>query len=365
MKKIMGLTIVMIFLMAGGLTGYVLFFSGNTKAVGAELEKINLTQTDVIAYGDWEKLTLLNYATVSEEVEIVDPEVTLFTAGDIMLSRTVEKTYLAKKDFNYCFEPLTELIQSADLALANLESPIIAGATVPAGSFSFRAHPESAKALKTAGFDVLTLANNHFGNYGQNGMLKTFEYLTAQGIDYVGAGKNSAEMKNPVIKEVKGLKIAFLGYGYGPDYYAATADKAGFAFMDAAQMIKDVKALQDSVDLIIVTMHDGTEYVNAPTEHQKNFAHLAIDNGADLVIGHHPHVVQEMEIYNEKYIFYSLGNFIFDQMWSKDTRQGLSVIFTLNKDGVKDVDYYPVLIEDYCRPSIVDGKERDEIIEKL
>jgi poly-gamma-glutamate synthesis protein (capsule biosynthesis protein) len=112
-------------------------------------------------------------------------------------------------------------------------------------------------------------------------------------------------------------------------------------------------------------MHDGTEYVGNPTKHQTDFAHAAVDAGAAIVIGTHPHVVQTMETYQGKYIYYSLGNFIFDQMWSKDTQRGMSLLVTVDKSGVTDVDYMPVKIEDYCRPVLATGAERDIIMERL
>jgi poly-gamma-glutamate synthesis protein (capsule biosynthesis protein) len=184
------------------------------------------------------------------------------------------------------------------------------------------------------------------------------------GIDYIGAGETEAKIL-PVIREVKGLKIAFLGYGYGPNEYEATLKSAGLALMNIEKLKSDVQSLGPQVDLIVVVMHDGIEYVNDPAVHQKEFARAAIEAGADLVLGHHPHVVQKMEIYNGKYIFYSLGNYIFDQMWSLETRQGLGIMFHLDKSGVTSLDYYPVRIEDYCQPNWAVGAEREAIISRL
>jgi|GEM_PF-778006 poly-gamma-glutamate synthesis protein (capsule biosynthesis protein) len=289
----------------------------------------------------------------------------LFLAGDVMLSRNVEATMLQKNDFSYCFVDMRKLVSGADLAFANLESPIVAGDPVPTGSFSFRANPKSAESLQLAGFDVLGLTNNHFGNFGREGMKATFDYLTDKGIDYVGAGKNIFEMKNPVIRQVKDTKVAFLAYGYGPDNYASTTRQAGMALMNDEQLVKDLKTAKEQADVVIVSMHDGIEYVNEPNDSQKHFAHLAIDNGADLVVGHHPHVVQQMEVYNGRYIFYSLGNLVFDQMWSEDTREGLSLVINFNKNVVDSIDYYPTVIENYCRPRLATQEESVKILDKL
>jgi poly-gamma-glutamate capsule biosynthesis protein CapA/YwtB (metallophosphatase superfamily) len=363
MKKIL----LIIFLMVIGISillgGVFWFFSSYSQ----EIEFVAVEDSeDVLPQVDYELWELRQKQQIKEKQQEINNTVTLFAAGDIMLSRTVERKMLEKNDFSYCFSEVKKVVEKADLAIANLESPIISGEVVPTGSFSFRAHPKSAESLKYAGFDIMSLPNNHIGNYGSEGMLKTFDYLRQQNIDWVGAGENSEKLVNPLIKQVRDLRIAFLSYGYGPNYYKATAVKPGMALMDEQQLIKDLTLTREKdVDLIIVNIHDGVEYVNDPSDHQKDFAHTAIDHGADLIIGHHPHVVQKMEIYKNKYIYYSLGNFVFDQMWSLDTRQGLGITFTLTKEGVEKIDYHPVVIEDYCKPFLVEGAEAKHILDKL
>jgi len=363
MKKILIIILIILVVVVFVATGIFLFLSNQNQ----EIEVIRVVEAEeVLPQVDFAQWEIKQQEEIKKLQEKVRNTFTLFAAGDIMLSRTVEQKMLAKNDFSYCFVDMKKTIESADLAMANLESPIIAGDPVLTGSFSFRAHPKSAESLKYAGFDIMSMPNNHIGNYGSEGMLKTFDYLREQGIDWVGAGSNSEDLVNPLIKQVRDLKIAFLSYGYGPNYYKATRTKPGMALMDTDQLIKDITlSREQDVDLIIVNMHDGVEYVNDPSDHQRNFAHTAVDHGADLVIGHHPHVVQKMEIYKEKYIYYSLGNFVFDQMWSLDTRQGLGITFTMNKDGIEKIQYHPVLIEDYCRPHEVTGAEAQQIISKL
>lgn len=203
----------------------------------------------------------------------------------------------------------------------------------------------------------MSLANNHTPNYGQAGLQDTFDALDQAGIDYVGAGIDAARAHQPIIKTVNHIKIGWLAYNDSdvvPASYAAAETHAGTALMDITQMQNDALALKNQVDLIIISMHSGTEYQFTPNSRQTAFARAAIDAGADLIIGHHPHVVQSTEYYQDKLIIYSLGNFVFDQMWSQETRQGLIAEIVLNKRGVQSVEYHPVIIDDYSQPRLVD-----------
>jgi poly-gamma-glutamate synthesis protein (capsule biosynthesis protein) len=327
-----------------------------------QFEPLEVQSTNTISFDQWqqEQRTL-----IKERKEEVRSEVTIFAAGDIMMARAVERKMLAKNDFSYCLNGMRKVIESADIAFANLESPIIAGRNTPDSSTVFRADPRSAESLNVAGFDIMNVANNHFGDQRQEGMTSTFELLAAQGIDFFGGGINAAEKHNPIVRQVNDVKIAFLGYGYGPDYYGMGADKAGMALMDIEQLKQDLEVATVRADVVVVTFHDGVEYVANASQHQIDFAHAAVDYGADIVIGHHPHVVQNMELYKEKYIFYSLGNFVFDQMWSEETRRGLSLMITANDQGIVDIDYYPVQIHDYCRPESAEGTVREAIMDRL
>lgn len=290
-----------------------------------------------------------------------EEEFTIFAVGDIMLSRRVGEMML-KKGYDYPFAKMTDLISGADLAFGNLESPLSKGKPVPTGSFVFRADPESADSLNRAGFDVLSLANNHILNQGTDGLVKTFGYLSAQNIEYCGAAASADNLGATIVK-VKAAQVGFLCYSYGPDDYAAGKDLPGIAIASKEKIEKDVLALKGKADIIIVSLHDGVEYQRKSSKHQQELARAAIDAGADIILGHHPHVVQEVEKYKNGYIFYSLGNFVFDQMWSESTRQGLAVKLTLSKkDKIKKVEYFPVMIEDYSQPRLARGAEREEIM---
>lgn len=294
-------------------------------------------------------------------------EVSLVAVGDISFSRSVEQaTKIHGHDY-----PLSEIknyLRGADIVFGNLETPITPGREISTGEMIFRSNPGTETALKDAGFNLLSLANNHTMNFGTKGLEDTFKYLKQAGINYVGAGENDQEAYRPVYLETKGIKFAFLAYQNQkivPTSYGATASHAGTAFMNAEKMTEAVKEAKQNADFVIVSMHAGDEYAAKPNSLQINFAHAAIDAGADLVIGHHPHVVQTMEEYKNKYIFYSLGNFIFDQMWSQDTKRGLAIKIYFAKDKINGVSLLPVAIENYCQPRPANEKESAQILQRL
>ncbi len=359
-KKIL-LIFLLAFMSVGAASALAFWFTQEkTLEIVPNDMEVELSTVDFSVWREKEQEQILQMQLKARQIA------TVFMVGDIMLSRAVERTMIAKNDFMYCLADMRKTVQGADLAFGNLESPIIAGQPVEDDSFVFRAHPESAKALQLTGFDILGLANNHIGNYGTAGLNKTFEYLRAQGIDWVGAGENMAQMVNPLIKQVRDLKIAFLAYAYGPTGYGATNTRPGMALINSEQLLVDIQEAKDlGAQVIIMTMHAGVEYEIEPTNQQRELAHLAIDNGVDLVVGHHPHVVQRREVYQGKPIYYSLGNFVFDQMWSLETRQGLGVMFTIDQSGVIDTQLVPVMIENYCRPRIAMDDEANEIIARL
>jgi poly-gamma-glutamate synthesis protein (capsule biosynthesis protein) len=233
--------------------------------------------------------------------------------------------------------------------------------------------------LKIAGFDILNLANNHFGNQGRPGMLYTYDHLTANGIGYVGAGRNDTEAHGAKTLEVDGYKLAFLGYNdVEPVAYTAKPDTPGLAWATDDKVRAGVAAAAAASDFVVVNVHWGNEYTPDPTDRQRALARLMVDAGADVVIGHHPHVVQATEFYRGAFIAYSLGNFVFDQMWSVETQQGLIAELSLipvtggATDGVPArnleliaTDLTPVRIYNYNQPDFVDAAERNEILKRV
>ncbi len=296
------------------------------------------------------------------------PEVVLIAVGDISFSRGVERMVKKQNDINYPFEKIEAYLNSADLVFGNLETPITTGREIQTGEMIFRSNPGTEQALKRAGFSILSLANNHTPNFGEKGLKDTFNYLTETGISYVGAGENSSEAYQPVYLEKKGITFAFLAYNdtdVVPVSYEATDIRAGTAFMRIDRMTAAVKEAKQQANFVIVSMHAGNEYTPQPNQSQLNFAHAAVDAGADLILGHHPHVVQTMEKYREKYIFYSLGNFVFDQMWSAETKEGLAVKINFSPDKINNISFFPIVMENLGQPREATGSEAAKILSRL
>lgn len=301
-----------------------------------------------------------------EEINL-PKEVTLLAVGDIMLSRRVGDKML-QFGYDYPFLEVGEYLKQADFVFGNLETPITPGRQIKTGEMVFRADPEVVNSLKENNFSILSLANNHTPNFGQKGLEDTFKYLNSVGIKYVGAGLNSSEAYRPVYLEKNGIKIAFLAFNDSdvvPSYYGAGEKRAGTALMDLEKLTQGIEEAKNNSDFVVISLHSGSEYTPGPNKSQTEFAHAAIDTGADLVIGHHPHVVQTWEKYKDKYIFYSLGNFIFDQMWSLETRQGLMAKFHFTKNEIQKIELLPVQIADYSQPKVLDSESGQKVINRL
>lgn len=287
-----------------------------------------------------------------------EKSVTLIAVGDVMLSRDVERKILQTRNSTYPFLKVKDFLAKADLVIGNLESPITAGRQISVNEIIFRAPPGSGLGLKNAGFSILTLANNHTMNFGETGLSSTLKELGDIGLFFVGAGHNAAQAYAPVIVEKNGLRIAFLAASDGdvvPASYFASENRAGTASISSVNILNSISEAGKSADFVIVSMHSGTEYARAPNKRQISFAHSAIDAGADLVLGHHPHVIQTIEKYRGKYILYSLGNFVFDQLFSTETCEGLITKSYFNERGLERLELVPIFINSSLQPEIVEG----------
>jgi len=295
----------------------------------------------------------------------VEKTTTLIAVGDIMLSRDVEQKMIRKNDWAYPFRETYQVTTTGDIVFGNLETPIIEGPTVPTNSMVFRADPESVAGLKFGGFNVLSLANNHMKNYGDEGIAKTIGYLDQADIAHTGAGLNTEEARQPAIIKVNGIKFGFLAYvddSFTPNNYEATSDRPGSPFLNTATLLEDLENLNQKCDVIIVSMHAGTEYASTPNQKQIDFARTAIDYGAQLVLGHHPHVVQPIEQYKNGYIIYSLGNFVFDQMWSVPTRESFIASVIFKNNAIDSVELTPIKIFEFSQPRVLSDQQGQHII---
>ncbi|HHT90120.1 MAG: CapA family protein [Bacillota bacterium] len=295
-----------------------------------------------------------------------EQQVTLLAVGDIMLDRDVKKEGL-QKGWTHIFSEVAPRIRQADLSFANLESPI-----GDKGHFinMFQAPPQAIEGVASAGFDVVSLANNHTLDYHHEGMFETMRLLDQVGIDWVGAGENIQEARRPLITEVSGIRVGFLAYtemwfvhAREPISWQATLDEPGVAPAELDLVVEDVKKLRDQVDCVIVTVHWGKEYVHEPTPEQRSLARAAVDAGADLVLGHHPHVLQGIEFYKQGVIVYSLGNFVFDLNRPK-TWETMMLEFTLSPRGPLDMTIIPAYIFG-IQPRILTGSHREAVYDQI
>jgi len=285
--------------------------------------------------------------------------------GDMMLGRGVE--YMVQKygegDFSFLFLKIRSYLGQADVLFGNLEGPISQRGQKVGSIYSFEFSPTSTNALKSAGFDVVSLANNHMLDYQAIALQDTMANLQQAGIDYVGAGFNEQEAFGLKIKEIQGVKIGFLGFenlgpvGWkaGPSASDAGGDRTGMAWIGWGDFEKVKKIITQSkaqVDILAVSLHAGQEYQQAPDDFQVTFAKMAITAGADLIIGHHSHVVQPLEKYKNGWIAYSLGNFVFDQFFSKETMEGAILKAEIKGKKIGNVALQKVKLNKYYQPEL-------------
>jgi hypothetical protein len=248
-----------------------------------------------------------------------------------------------------------ELLQGADLAIANFENPAPDKWSFHQHGTVFSAEPAKIEGLADAGLDWVSLANNHIRDAGGNGIIQTRKNLAKWGIAFGGAGKDLAEARKPSLLKVGDVTVAILAYDTIAKYYAATADRAGSAQMSAKAVRDDVKAARAAgADVVIVFPHWGVEYQASATKTQRSLGKAAIDAGADLVIGNHPHWAGAMEVYKGKPIWYALGNFVFDQTWSEPTMEGMTLELTFEGKKLVQAWMHPHLILDRAQPNLLD-----------
>jgi poly-gamma-glutamate synthesis protein (capsule biosynthesis protein) len=294
-------------------------------------------------------------------------EVTLYAVGDVMLGRYIAKV-MAIRGSDYPFREITPALHTGDIVFGNLEAIISSdGATplFPNKPYSFHASSVAAQALKNAGFHVLSLANNHAMDYGPDALAETRRLLSGKGIAVFGAGKDINEARRPVVITSHGMRFGFLGYGVAHSRKVyATLDRAGIVPIWMDDIRKDIQDLRKQCDVLIVSLHWGREYDTSPSQKQREESHQIIDWGADIIIGHHPHVMQGIEIYKNRVIAYSLGNFIFDQR-GKGTDRSFILACRFRGKALYSAEIIPLDRYRSYFPKVADGQRRIEILQAI
>ena len=258
---------------------------------------------------------------------------------------------------------MRKLIKGADIALANFENPAPNRFTWHHSGTIFSADQTLIDGLTNAGIDVVGTANNHIRDQGGAGLLQTLKNLHKRGLKTAGSGKNLAAARKPAMFDVHGVKVAILAYDAIAASYHATATKVGSAPMTAKVVIADVKkAKANGADVVIVFPHWGTEYHAKPNPGQRVLAHQILDAGADMIIGNHPHWTQAMEVYKGKPIWYALGNLVFDQTWSEETMEGMTVELTFAGPKLAQVRIRPHILLDKSQANFLDPAGSGKIV---
>lgn len=280
-------------------------------------------------------------------------EFILISTGDIGLVRDVNYRIQQKKDPNYPFLFIADYLRNADLTVINLEGPLIKNCPIILDGFTFCGESSNTAGLTFAGIDGASLANNHTSNYGPDGLTQTVNTLNSVGIVPFGI---TDEIQYKTIKNKRIALVGFveLGNNWG-GLNNATPE-------NVSNLIQ--KAKQNS-DIVITSFHWGIEYTYIPTDNQVTLAHLAIDNGADIVLGNHPHFIQINEIYKNKFITYAQGNTIFDQDWSQETREGVIYKFVYRNGKFTKIDEKYTIIEDNSQPRFATEEEAKLIQQKI
>ncbi|MFT0801568.1 CapA family protein [Bacillus swezeyi] len=286
--------------------------------------------------------------TPSQMAEKEDAKLTATFVGDIMMGRNVEKvTNLHGPES--VFKNVKPYFNVSDFITGNFENPVTNESDYQQAdkNIHLQTNRESVETLKKMNFNVLNFANNHAMDYGQNGLNDTLDKFSQENMDLVGAGKNLSDAKKHVsYQDVNGVKIATLGF---TDTYTknftAKKNKGGVLPLSPKIFIPMIAEASKKADLVIVHVHWGQEYDNEPNDRQKDLAKAIADAGADIILGAHPHVLEPIEVYKDTVIFYSLGNFVFDQGWTR-TRDSALVQYHLMNDGKGRFEVTPLNIRE-------------------
>ncbi len=293
--------------------------------------------------------------------------VTVAAVGDMIFDRRVKALISAQGGV----APLAKVaarLRRADVTIGNLESNLSAsGSPAPGKDVTFRGHPKGIVGLKASGFDFVALGNNHVLDYGAASLRDTLAALDQAGIEHAGAGMNRSAAWKPAVVKRNGATIAFLSFSQIlPANFVATDSRPGLARGrgNSDAVASAIRAAKARYDYVIVSFHWGVEYEDYANGDQVHDARRAVDAGADMVLSHHPHVIQGVEIYKRKLIAYSLGDFVFDH-YSRKTGEAFILNAQLGPDGVAGVIATPVYLNSSGAPAVVTGSEASTILKRL
>lgn len=270
--------------------------------------------------------------------------------------------------YEYPFEHIDTIFQDADIVFANLEAPFGEKGEAFPKTYSFQVPPDLVNVLLAGRINLVSVGNNHIMDFGEESLIETISLLEKNNISFAGAGLNLAQACAPALLNIREKRIAFLSYSLTfPEEFWATDSTAGTCFPYHTFVYDDIKRLKRENNLVIVSCHWGEELRDTPKKYQIELAHKMIDAGADIILGHHPHVVQGIEIYREKLIAYSLGNFIFGS-YSKKATESFILKIRWEDEGGSNYEIIPINVfneEVEFRPVPLSGKKKSDFLDRI
>lgn len=342
------------------------------------VDGLHPTDADYLYHAQWSLVAAPGYEdvaaglapTLSESLAPL-PTIRLAAVGDINFDRSPAYIIQTTGDLAYPLSRVQPIFEAADYTIGNLETSLGDIGEPVAKRYPFQSPPEAAQSLALGGVDLVSLANNHAQDYGPEALLQGIDLLHAAGVATVGGGANETAAYAPHVADINGLKVAFLGYVHVPieaitDFdtqsWTATTGAPGLAWADPARVSADVAAIRPEVDLVVVILHSGYEYIEEPSEPQVAAARAAVDAGADLVVGHHAHILQGIHRYNDGVIAYGLGNFLFNIDGPPETAI-LNV--WLDRDGVRQLELIPAIVQEHGQPRPAEYSESGPILSRV
>ncbi|MDQ0193986.1 CapA family protein [Paenibacillus wynnii] len=288
-------------------------------------------------------------------------EIQITAVGDLMVKRYIISD-AKQSDGTYSFDTLfarvAPYLKQADLTIGNLETTFAGSGrksrkSLRSGGPIFKCPDELAPALKEAGFDVLVTANNHCMDHGSPGLIRTIQVLDRNGIYHTGTSKSFQESKKTLIQNVKGITIGILSYTSGTNRIPVPASRPWLVNrIETEKIIREIRDLKKKVDLVLLYMHFGNEYRYTPNKRQKQLVNLFFKNGANIILGSHPHVLQPLAVRGKKqFVIYSLGNFVSTKLKNNPyTQSGIILTLKIKKDqkgntSITNIDYIPTCVD--------------------
>lgn len=301
------------------------------------------------------KITLESIFQKQNDTSDLDPSyiITLIATGDVIPARGANWPAVTGGDFTYNWKKTADFLKKGDITLINLEAPLTKNCPLQTEGMNFCGDARHIKGIIFAGVDTVAIANNHIGNYAQAGINETKALLDANKIGWSGFGRLD-------IQTVKDVKFGFLAY----NGISATFNRENIK--------NEIKEAKEKVDLLVVSAHWGDEYVLTPRKYgdiapddPQEIGRLIIDEGADLIIGNHPHTVQGVEIYKGKLITYAHGNFIFDQTWSQETQEGVVGEYLFYEKQLVNAKFHPILVDVSYQPRFLSEQDGKHILSRM